>query len=552
MTRPLSAWTTYAIAVAAAAAGLATAFLLRNVLEPGVFPPFLVAVTVSALYGGVGPALVTTALSLVASYVFLLAPLYSFASDESGLSRLLLYRMGTFVVASLLIIAMATARTRAIGAMRRARAETEEARRRMAFLAEASNVLGRTLDYDDTLASVVRLAVPFLADWCSVDVCDADGAIRRVAVSHADPSKTEMIEKAAAAYPPDPLGRHPRTIALRTGRSQLITEVTDDGLKAIATSDEQLAILRALAYRSAMVVPLVARGETLGVMTFAMTISDRRYGVGDLALAEDLARRCALAVDNARLYREAQDANRTKDRFLAMVSHELRSPLNAVVTWAHLLRTGRLDDAKAKRAVAAIERSGQLQVRLIGDLLDVARISSGKLHLERGLVDLRGIVEGAIDVARPEAETKHIRLVLIADADRAMVQGDAARLQQVLGNLLGNAVKFTPDGGMVTVEIATRPAHARVAVQDSGVGIPTDQLPRIFEPFQQAGESAVREGGLGLGLAISKHIVELHGGTIVAESAGEGCGSRFVVTLPLDTSAAEPESEPRTGVGGAR
>src|SRR6185369_10006084 len=301
----------------------------------------------------------------------------------------------------------------------------------------------------------------------------------RVAVSHADPTKEEIVAKAAAAYPPDPLGRHPRTIALRTGRSQLVSEVTDEGLTSIATNEEQLALLRQLAYRSAMIVPLVARGETLGVMTFATTISDRRYGPSDLALAEDLARRCALAVDNARLYREAQEANRTKDRFLAMVSHELRSPMNAVVTWAHLLRSGRLDDAKSKRALAAIERSSQLQARLIEDLLDVSRISSGKLHLERALVDLRGIVEGAIDVVRADADTKRIRLVLVADVERAMVQGDAARLQQVLGNLLVNAVKFTPEGGMVTVELSSpRSNHIRVAVQDSGMGIPPDQLPK--------------------------------------------------------------------------
>lgn len=551
MNRSLTATTRYGVALAAVGTGLVTAYLLRNVLEPGVFPPFLVAVTVSALYGGVGPALVATAVSLAASYVFFLAPLYSFASDAAGLSRLLLFRMGTFVVASLLIIVMGTARARAIEALRRARAETEEAHRHLAFLAEASNVLGRTLDYDETLASVVRLAVPFLADWCSVDMRERDGSTRRVAVIHVDPTKADILAKAAADSPPDPLGRHPRTIALRTGRSQLIGDVTDEGLAAVATSQEQLALLRQLAYRSAMIVPLVARGETLGVITFATTVSARRYDVADLGLAEDLARRCALAVDNARLYREAQEANRTKDRFLAMVSHELRSPLNAVVMWAHLLRTGRLDEAKSKRALAAIERSGQLQVRLIEDLLDVARITSGKLHLERAPVDLRGIVEGSIDVARADADTKAIRLVLVADAERCMVDGDAARLQQVLGNLLGNAVKFTPEGGTVTVEIAVRGAYVTVAVQDSGRGISTEELPHIFEPFQQADEGAAREGGLGLGLAISRHLVELHGGKIAAESAGDGCGSRFTVTLPVDTSApADDAAAP--GVASAR
>jgi len=351
--RSLSASMRYAVAIAAAGAALFAAYLLSDVVEPGVFPPFLVAVTVAALYGGVGPALVATAISLVVSYWFFLAPLYSFGWDEQGLSRLLLYRLATFSVASLLIIAMATARTRAIEAMRRARAETETGRQRMTFLAEASDVLSGSLDYDETLTSVVRLAVPFLADWCSLDVREKDGSIRRVAVSHADPTKGDLAA-VAAQYPPDPYGRHPRTVALRTGRSQLVPDVTEEWLKAIANTDEQLEILRRFAYRSAMVVPLLARGETLGVMTFATIESDRRYDAGDLGLAEDLARRCALAVDNARLYREAQDANRSKDRFLATVSHELRSPLSAVLTWAHLLKSGRLDEAKTARALATI------------------------------------------------------------------------------------------------------------------------------------------------------------------------------------------------------
>jgi signal transduction histidine kinase len=535
--RSLSALTRYGVALAAVGTALATAFLLRDVLEPGVFPPFLVAVTVSALYGGVGPALLATGVSLAASYWLFLVPLYSFASDESELSRLLLYRMGTFSIASLLIIVMATARTRAIEAMRRARAETEAARRRTTFLAEASNVLGGSLDYDETLTTVVHLAVPFLADWCSVDIRETDDSIRRIAVSHADPAKAGLAA-AAAMYPPDPYGRHPRTVAIRTGRSQLIPEVTAEGLEAMAGSEEQLAVMRQFAYRSAMIVPLLARGETLGVMTFATMDSERRYDAEDLSLGEDLARRCALAVDNARLYREAQEANRIKDRFLATLSHELRSPLSAVVTWAHLLRTGRLDEAKTKRALATIESSGRLQVRLIEDLLDVARVSSGKLRIERAPVDLRGVIEASIDVVRATAEAKHLRLALTTEGERCAMQGDAARLQQVFGNLLGNAVKFTPADGIVSVTLSAADGRATVVLEDSGIGIAPEQLPRIFEPFQQAGEASGRQDGLGLGLAIARHLIEQHGGTIRADSGGTDQGARFTISLPLDPDAA--------------
>lgn len=543
MQRSLSALMRYAVALAAAGAALLAAYLLRDVVEPGVFPPFLVAVTVAALYGGVGPALVATAVSLVLSYWFFLAPLYSFGWDQQGLSRLLLYRLATFSVASLLIIAMATARTRAIEAMRRARSETEIGRQRMTFLAEASDVLSGSLDYEETLTTVVRLAVPFLADWCSLDVREKDGSIRRVAVSHADPTKADLAA-AAAHYPPDPYGRHPRTVALRTGRSQLVPDVTEEWLKAIANSDEQLEILRRFAYRSAMVVPLLARGETLGVMTFATIESDRRYDAGDLGLAEDLARRCALAVDNARLYREAQDANRSKDRFLATVSHELRSPLSAVLTWAHLLKSGRLDESKTARALATIESSARLQVRLIEDLIDISRVTSGKLNIERVPVDVRAVLEASVEVVRVAVESKRIRLAVETDADGCCLRGDAARLQQVFGNLLGNAVKFTPEGGSIRVQLTRVDDHALVLLEDSGIGIPPEQLQRIFEPFEQADEATARKDGIGLGLAIARHLVERHGGTITAESAGTGHGARFTISLPLDPPEPAEEAPP--------
>jgi signal transduction histidine kinase len=548
--RSLSALPRYAVALVAAGAALLIAFTLRDVLEPGIFPPFLVGVTVAALYGGLGPALVATVVSLAASYWFFLAPLYSFAWDDQGLSRLLFYRMGTFSIASLLIIVMATGRTRAIEAMRRARAEIEAGRQRMTFLAESSDVLGGSLDYEETLTSVVRLAVPFLADWCSLDVREKDGSIRRVAVSHADPGKAELAA-VAATYPADPYGRHPRTVALRTGRSQLVPDVTDEWLKAIANTDEQLEVLRRFAYRSAMVVPLVARGETLGVMTFATIDSARRYDAGDLGLAEDLARRCALAVDNARLYREAQDANRSKDRFLATVSHELRSPLSAVLTWAHLLKSGRLDEAKTKRALATIESSARLQVRLIEDLIDISRVSSGKLSIERGPVDLRAVLEASIEVVRAVAEGKRIRVAFQADAAPCGLQGDAARLQQVFGNLLGNALKFTPEEGSIRIELVRLGDRAVVSLQDSGIGITPEQLQRIFEPFQQADEPTGRKSGIGLGLAIARHLIERHGGTIKAESAGQDQGSRFTISLPLDPAESNEQAVP-SGVATAR
>jgi PAS domain S-box-containing protein len=235
---------------------------------------------------------------------------------------------------------------------------------------------------------------------------------------------------------------------------------------------------------------------------------------------------------------EAERSNRAKDEFLATLSHELRSPLSAALSWAHLLRTGQLDAEKTARAVETIERTTRLQVRLIEDLLDISRIVSGKLTVERGVVDLGSVIEAAIETVRSAAEARGLELRVFAPAELLLVGGDGARLEQVVGNLLGNALKFTPKGGVVTVAWRREGGHAEIRVADTGVGIPPDVLPHVFDRFRQADSSTTRRhGGLGLGLAIVRHLVELHGGTIAAESRGEGQGATFRVELPLHIPA---------------
>ncbi len=230
----------------------------------------------------------------------------------------------------------------------------------------------------------------------------------------------------------------------------------------------------------------------------------------------------------------AEAANRTKDEFLATLSHELRSPLGAILTWVTLLRSGRLTETKQTRALEAIERNARLQVKLIEDLLDVSRIISGKLRIEVSLVELAPIVEAAIENIRPAADAKEIRVDATVGPDIGRISGDATRLQQVVWNLLSNAVKFTPKSGQVTVTVRRARSAAEIRVSDSGKGIDPAVLPHIFERFHQADSSSTRtESGLGLGLAIVRHIVEMHGGTVEASSAGLGKGSTFVVMLPL-------------------
>ena len=244
----------------------------------------------------------------------------------------------------------------------------------------------------------------------------------------------------------------------------------------------------------------------------------------------------------------AEQANRVKDEFLATLSHELRSPLNAVLGWSQILRTRELDEAMQKQALAIIERNARAQNRLIEDLLDVSRIITGKLRLEIRPVALAEVVQAALDTVRPAAEAKSIRLSAVIDPLAGLVPGDADRLQQVVWNLLSNAVKFTPAGGWVQAELVRKSAHIEITVADSGTGIALDALPYVFERFRQADSSSTRTyGGLGLGLAIVRQLVELHGGTVMAESPGPGKGATFSVRLPLQGISTEPHDLSGTG-----
>jgi signal transduction histidine kinase len=411
--------------------------------------------------------------------------------------------------------------------------DSSVAAQRWQFLANASTALSSSLDVDRVLRTIARLSVPALADWCTVDMLELDGSVRRVAVTHADPTKRDVVDLASTC-PPDPEGRHPRTTVLRTGRSMLFTEVPEESLSQIAADEAHLAALRHLAYRSAMIVAIRARGRTLGALTFATAESGRRYGPDDLALVEDLAHRAALAVDNARLYADAQEANRVKDEFLATVSHELRTPLSSMMNWIALLRQGKIGPEQVSRGLDVLQRSGEAQARLIDDILDVSRIVSGRLRLQPQPVQLADVIRDAIDTVRPAADAKRVRLEVPAEAIDARVVGDPARLQQVVWNLLANGVKFTPEGGRVAVLLERTTQEAQITVTDSGEGIAPEFLPFVFDRFRQAERVANRRhSGLGLGLAIVKHLVEAHGGSVEAYSEGRGTGATFVVRLPL-------------------
>jgi PAS domain S-box-containing protein len=411
------------------------------------------------------------------------------------------------------------------------------------FLAEASAALASSLDYEATLQQVARLAIPALGDWCTVYMVAEDQEIRRVAVAYTDGEKAELA-RALRRYPPSPVSdRSSVAQAMRTGQPIITPVIPRAYVGAIAQDAEHLEIMRRLDFRSSMTVPLQARGEVLGALAFFSSNAERRYDRADLALAEDLARRAGLAVDNARLYREAQRAIRARDEFLSVAAHELKTPLTTMLGFAqmllkHLTPDGQVDQRIVRRALQAIEQQSERMSRLVTRLLDIARIEGGRLMIEPVVTDLVPLVEGVVDTM--QASTTRHRLIVRTPATlEALV--DPLRFEQVLTNLIDNAIKFSPRDGEIEIDLSLNSiGMVRLTVTDRGPGIPPEGRQRIFDRFYQA-RSGDLASGMGLGLYICRQIVEQHGGSIHAEFPTEG-GTRFVVILPI--SSTRPDVAP--------
>jgi signal transduction histidine kinase/ActR/RegA family two-component response regulator len=412
-------------------------------------------------------------------------------------------------------------------------------RARVEFLAEAGQLLSSSLDYRSTLSRLTALVVPRLADCCVVHL-EGHGT-DDMPIAHVNPAKVEIARELYRRFPLPPDSPDGVRTALRTGEPQLMREVDPELLTTLAHNPEHLALLQRFDARSWMIIPLQVQQHLFGALLLSYNESDRRYSGEDFVLATDLARRAAVAIDNARLYELSQQersrvesATRAKDEFVAVVSHELRSPLNAMLGWARLLRRGGLTEEKRQHALEIIERNANAQNRLIGDLLDVSRILTGKLRINASQMDLTNVVEMAIEAIRPAADAKRIQLEADLERANAVMRGDGDRLQQVVLNLLVNAIKFTPKGGRISVRLRRVESDLQLIVEDNGEGIPESFLPHVFDSFRQSDASASRgHGGLGIGLSIARHIIELHGGSIEAHSAGLGKGSTFLVSLPI-------------------
>ncbi len=412
---------------------------------------------------------------------------------------------------------------------------TERRRREQAtsLLADAGRVLAESLDFRTTLNTVAQLVTPALADWCSVVLQRDNGELETLAVAHADPGKARWAREVGERYPIDPsdLGGVPNVI--RTGKSELYSEITDDMLVAVAKDAEHLALLRSLGMRSVMIVPMQAHGRTVGALTLVGAESERQFTEQDLPIAEELARRSALAIENAELFQAAAAANRAKSEFLASMSHELRTPLNAILGYTALLAdgiTGPVSPAQHDQLLR-IRSSATHLLGLIDEVLSFSRLEAGREQLSMHDVDVRAVLDEATSIVRPMAAAKHLPLETDPLPEPLHIRSDVLKLRQILVNLLTNAVKFT-DAGAVAVGAHAEGDDVVFTVKDTGIGISPAHLEHVFDAFWQVEQAASRRvGGTGLGLSVSRRLARLLGGDVSVESV-QGEGSTFSVRLP--------------------
>jgi PAS domain S-box-containing protein len=401
------------------------------------------------------------------------------------------------------------------------------------FMAQASDELAALVDHQTTLDRIAWLAVPTFADWCTIDLLDGNGVLQRVAVAHVDPAKIEIAHLLRRRFPADPNASSGLWNILRTGRAELIAEITDALLERTISDPEHLRMLRELGLRSYISAPLTTRGKTFGVVSFVTAESARIYGADDLALAEELARRAAISIENANLYRALRDADHRKDVFLATLAHELRNPLAPIANALGIARLGGYDYRRAGEALKLIERQTGHLTRLVDDLLDIARISTGKIELHKTDTDLTAILQSAVEISRPQIDAGGHALTLHLPHGPTALHADPVRLAQVFANLLNNAAKYTDRGGALSVCVDRTPQEFIVSVRDNGIGMSSETLRNVFAEFAQGAHLPGRaQGGLGIGLSLVEGLVKLHGGTVEAQSGGAGHGSTFTVRLP--------------------
>ena len=419
--------------------------------------------------------------------------------------------------------------------------DADAARRRATFLAEAGRLLAESVDQSTTLVALTRLALPTLGAWCIVDILEGGDAIQRLGIYHPDPEKQKLARKLETQWAPEPEDAFGAPAMLRNARTLAVTENIEATLAANAHTPENLDILRQLGIGSLLTVPLIARKRLLGAITFVSAQRSLSYSPEDVQLAEDVAARGALALDNAQVYdlavglqRSAETANRAKTAFLGAMSHELRTPLNAIGGYIDILDMGLRGPVTAYQHAdfARVKVNQQHLAGLISEILNFARVGSGSIAYAPIDVNACDAMQHAIELVEPLFGQTGIAFDGISGDSSIVAHADPERLTQILVNLLSNAIKFTPPGGRISAQCAAEDDTVTIRVVDTGIGIPEEKHDAIFEPFFQLKEGlADRESGVGLGLAISRDLARAMNGNLTVEST-EGKGARFTLFLP--------------------
>ena len=521
------------LAVALLLSGLALAIpglFSQSLALRGVFSFFCLVVMVSSLQGGATAGLLSTLVGALGGAYLYLEPKFSLTvtRKEDRFALLLFIAVGASISAINGVL------RRVVRKNREVTARLQEQKEALRFLWKSSEPFVQPLDRASLLGEVGRLATPRLGDACTIDLVDSNGQLNRSAATHVNPIKEAALRDIARRYPMIENPDHPVTRVVRTGQPLHFSSIDDALLRSMSRDEAHLALLRSLHPVSAIIVPLTVRGRILGALSFWVTESDRRYDEHDLALTVELAQRTALAIDNLRLFERLRVADERKNEFLALLAHELRNPLAAIRTAAALLETGKAEPATARHAHRVLVRQASHMAALLDDLLDVARITHGKIALKTERVALVGLIESAVQTMCASAAARRQVLAVSIPAEPLWVEADPVRIEQVLTNLIGNAVKYTDAGGSIIVSAAREGDEATLRVRDDGIGIAEAAMARLFEPFAQVSGSLARsQGGLGLGLALVRRLVELHDGSVTVYSEGPGRGAEFVVRLPL-------------------